>query len=84
MLTFDEVSAIVSDVAWALRIPIELVATTPAGHDTGYVEVVVTTGESANAGRSLFRLNRDRPRPELYDAVETILRERFAPAGGGV
>jgi hypothetical protein len=76
MLSFDEITAIVSDVAWGLHLQTDLVATTPAGHDSSYVEVVVSITDPENSRRLMFRLNRTRPLGEVYSEVETIPRDR--------
>ena len=54
MLSRDRISAIVARAASVLDVPAQVVATTPAGHDTHYVEVLLTvaTDDAPHAGCS--------------------------------
>ena len=76
MLSLDRVMSLVSETAQELNVPAEVIATTPAGHDGGYIEVIVSVANSAREpSRLLVGLHRDKPLHEVREAIAAWLRE---------
>jgi hypothetical protein len=76
MLSLDHVMSLVSETAQQLKVPAEVIATTPAGRNGGYIEVIVSVSNCAREPcRLLVGLHRDKPPHEVREAIAARLRE---------
>jgi hypothetical protein len=76
MVSLNAISGLVSEAAASLKIPAQVVAATPAGRDSAYVEVIMTVvGCGEEPCHVLVGLHRDRPLDELRTTIEARLRE---------
>jgi|RhiMethySRZTD1v2_1073278.scaffolds.fasta_scaffold688447_1 hypothetical protein len=75
MVSRDRINALVAQAASLLDVPAEVVATAPGGHDTNYVEVILTvvTGDDAPC-RVVVGIDRNQSDSEIRAAVTASLR----------
>jgi hypothetical protein len=76
MLSRSRINTLVAEAAALLDIPAVVVATTPGGHDTHYVEVIltVTDCDADTSCRLVVGLDRDKTDEELRGAIAASLR----------
>ena len=76
MLPLDQIEELVQAMIEDLRIPAEVVAATPGGHDSSYVEVLLSIADCTRPPcRLVVGLDRSRTRHEIRQVVEQRLRE---------
>jgi hypothetical protein len=76
MLSRDRINALAAQAAALLDVPAEVVANAPGGHDTHYVEVILTVvGSEDTPCRVVVRLDRDQSDSEIRAAATAGLLE---------
>ena len=76
MLSRDRLNTLVAETAAQLDIPAVLVAATPGGHDTNYVEVILTVADCDDPScRLVVGLDRDQSDEDLRAVIGASLRD---------
>jgi hypothetical protein len=76
MLTLEQIRMLVEDTAAALRIPMQVVGATAGGHDSDYVEVLVSIADCTREPcRLVVGIDRGGSDSDVRRAVEARLRE---------
>jgi hypothetical protein len=76
MLSREHINALAAEAAAVLDVSAEVIAATPAGHDTHTVEVILTVTDcSEESCRLIVRLDRDQSHDEVRAAILANLRE---------
>jgi len=76
MLTLDQIKNLVDEATSDLELPAKVVAATPGGHDSAYVEVFMSIGGCAQEpGRLVVGIDRSGTAPEVRRVIEARLLE---------
>ena len=76
MLSLEQIRTLVGETAADLHLPAEVVAATPAGHDSAYVEVLLSiAGCAREPCRLVVALDRSGTTADVRRVIETRLRE---------
>lgn len=76
MLSLERVISLVSEAAEESNVPARVIATTPAGRDGAYIEVIVSVADCPREPcRLLVGLQRDKPPHEVREDIVARLRE---------
>jgi hypothetical protein len=76
MLSRNRINTLVAETAALLDIPAIIVAATPGGHDTNYVEVILTVADCDETScRLVVGLDRDQSDDDLRAVIGATLRD---------